>query len=248
MRFEEPDITEGRVNVPNLAIRVAQGAAEALAAGHGLPGAGPVVEALVRDLLQVQDEQAQTLSRIDENVQRLLDGPWRTARLYLNESLLPGRSAKQVQAALRQAAEHLRQALGLQSPRSFGAAFVAFDLAVVLAALGDHDASRLYVRTAITAATDEVIDFYEGIHNQVMAEVDSPLKRLRGSLARPKPRRPGVHWYFFAIAIEPLCGKQLLISEQYRMGSITFILFRQQLDRLPETRGLPRPDWLQGKS
>jgi hypothetical protein len=55
---------------------------------EGIPGGAAMIEPLLRELLQVQDEQAKAISRIDANVQRLIDGPWETARSYVEEAAL----------------------------------------------------------------------------------------------------------------------------------------------------------------
>jgi hypothetical protein len=235
------------VKVGDLAVRVASRAADAAAAAHGVPGAGLIVESLLRDLLQLQDEQAQTLSRIERNVERLIEGPWRTAHLRVRESLLPGRSPEQVADYLNRASDELRQALGLQ-PDGFAGAYIAFDLAVLLAVLGDDEASRFYARESIRVASNEIIRLSDEIMAGVQMSVHQPVRgrvrRLQSALSRPEPRPSGREWYLLARAIEPLCGERCLIEEQQRMG-FRFFIVRLAIDHDPVLRGLSRPPWLQ---
>jgi hypothetical protein len=235
------------VNVGDLAVRVASRAADVAAAAHGVPGAGLVVESLLRDLLQLQDEQAKTLSRIERNIERLIQGPWQTAHIRVRESLLPGRTPEQVADYLNRAADELRQALGLQ-PDGFGGAYVAFDLAVLLAVLGDDEASRFYAQESVRVATDELIGLAQKIHIEV-ARFNEPftgrVRRLQSALSRPEPRPIGREWYLLARAIEPLCGEQFLIGEQRRMAWNGLSFVRLAVDYDPTLRGLSRPPWLQ---
>jgi hypothetical protein len=145
------------MSIVDLSIKVAAQAADKVALAHGIPGGGVVTEAVLRQLLLVQDEQAAALSRIDENVQRLIDGPWKTAKLYISEAALQGLTSEEVRGKLKLAAEQLRTALPLQEERAFGQAYVCIDLAIVLTMLRD-DAAVIYARRAMKAATDVLLD------------------------------------------------------------------------------------------
>jgi hypothetical protein len=112
---------------------------------------------IVPDLLTACDEQAAAISKIDKNVQRLIDGPWNTARLYLKEASLPGQTDKSVHDRLLKAAEQLRSAIPLQEDRTLAQAYVCVDLAVVLRLLGDSKTSVFYARMAIEAAKGFVV-------------------------------------------------------------------------------------------
>lgn len=238
------------MDVTDVAIRMAGSAATAVAAGHGLPVGGAVFEALIRDLLQVQDEQAQTLLRIEQGVERLIDGPWRTAKLYLQECLLPGRSASQIQEAQRKAAECLREALGQQ--RGFPAAYSAFDLAVVLAALGDAEGSRFYAKLSLTSASDAVIEHQAEISQTIVAEqapVVGKLRRLRSALT-PAPKNPrNVYrwWYLHAVAVSPLCKDTEIFSQRYRIDP-SGVWLGILLDHNPELRSENAPRCLRLES
>ena len=71
------------MDVLELSAKVAGGAVGATLTAHGVPGTGPAVEALLTSLLGIQEEQAAAVERIDAAVQRLVDGPWRTAGLLI---------------------------------------------------------------------------------------------------------------------------------------------------------------------
>jgi hypothetical protein len=198
------------VKVEDLAVRVASRAVDAAA----FPGAGLVVESLLRDLLQLQDEQAQTLSRIERKVQRLIEGPWRTAHLRVREALLPGRSPEQVADCLNRASDDLRQALGLQ-PDGFAGAYIAFDLAVLFAVLGDKVTSRFYAHESIRIATDEVVRLDEQRSIEEMRNINEPVRREVRRLLNPAQATEAAmqrlelsaEWIKLEEAIKPLVGQ-----------------------------------------
>jgi hypothetical protein len=139
-----------------LATKVAGAATDAALSAHGLPGGGAVTEALVESLLGLVDEQAETITRIDRAVTRLIDGPWETARLLLQEAQLPGRDASARRAAVVAAADKLREALPLQEADTLPRAYAALDLALLLTLLGDTHAARLYASKSAEAAVGYV--------------------------------------------------------------------------------------------
>jgi hypothetical protein len=120
-----------------------------------------VTEALLRQLLLVQDEQAAALSKIEKDVQRLIDGPWETARLYISEATLRGLPSNEVREKLNLAAQQLRTAIPLQEEKTFSRAYVCIDLAIVLTMLRDN-AAILYGVQAIGAATGFLLDIKSG--------------------------------------------------------------------------------------
>jgi uncharacterized protein involved in cysteine biosynthesis len=61
-------------------------------ANSAIPFSGPLAESLVQELLGAQDEQI----GLSDDLNRLLDGPWQTARMYLREAALPRRTPDQV--------------------------------------------------------------------------------------------------------------------------------------------------------
>ena len=66
-----------------------------------VPFSGPVAESLVQELLGAQDEQIVLLRGLSDDLNRLLDGPWQTARMYLKEAALPRRTGHEGHSALR---------------------------------------------------------------------------------------------------------------------------------------------------
>jgi hypothetical protein len=220
------------MDVIDLTIRLASNAADVVAKGHGIPLGGAVFEALMRDLLQVQDEQTQTLLRIERDVERLIDGPWQTARLYLHECLLPGRSVDQIRESQRQAAKYLHQALGQQ--RGFPAAYAAFDLAIVLAALGDAEGSRFYARRALFSAglacgSEPVV---------------GRLRQLRDVFTPPpKPQNRYLEWYLLAMEIEPLIGTPE-VEKQVKFVDPAGVYFKIAVKNTPEFSSRPIPPWV----
>lgn len=121
-------------------------------ANSAVPFSGPVAESLVQELLGAQDEQIVLLRGLSDDLNRLLDGPWQTARMYLKEAALPRRTPEQVTEALRSAAAKLREAAPLQRPGSLLHAHVLIDLAIVERLLGDDDLSRHYAADAYRTA------------------------------------------------------------------------------------------------
>jgi uncharacterized protein involved in cysteine biosynthesis len=65
-------------------------------ANGAVPFSGPLAESLVQELLGAQDEQIVLLRGLSDDLNRLLDGPWQTARMYLREAALPRRTPDQV--------------------------------------------------------------------------------------------------------------------------------------------------------
>jgi hypothetical protein len=128
------------VEIDELAVKVMADVARAIP----IPGTGPVVEALLGELLQIQDQQMALLTKIEADVQRLVDGPWRTGRRYLREAALPGRNAQQIDQALSRAMESFRQAVDLQPASTLKRATVSLDLAVLCALSGDTELAILY--------------------------------------------------------------------------------------------------------
>jgi hypothetical protein len=146
------------MDLPGLAITVASQAAGKALLAHGIPGGEAATRAILHDLIGLQDEQAAAVSRIDKNVERLIEGPWNTARLYVQEALLPSRDATQTANALTVATEKLREAVPLQEQRTIGYAFVSIDLAILLLVLADRETAVFHAREAAKAAAGLAFD------------------------------------------------------------------------------------------
>jgi hypothetical protein len=121
-------------------------------ANSAIPFSGPLAESLVQELLGAQDEQIVLLRGLSDDLNRLLDGPWQTARMYLREAALPRRTPDQVMEALRSASAKLREAAPLQRPGSLLHAHVLVDLAIVERMRGDDDLARHYAADAYVTA------------------------------------------------------------------------------------------------
>jgi hypothetical protein len=121
-------------------------------ANGAVPFSGPLAESLVQELLGAQDEQIVLLRGLSDDLNRLLDGPWQTARMYLREAALPRRTPDQVMEALRSASAKLREAAPLQRPGSLLHAHVLVDLAIVERMRGDDDLARHYAADAYVTA------------------------------------------------------------------------------------------------
>ena len=116
-------------------------------ANNAVPFSGPVAESLMQELLGAQDEQIVLLRGLSDDLNRLLDGPWQTARMYLKEAALLRRTPDQVAEALRSASAKLREAAPLQRPGSLLHAYVLVDLALVERLPRDDDLARTMPRT-----------------------------------------------------------------------------------------------------
>lgn len=142
------------MEINELAVKVATEASMSIP----LPGAAAAVKVLLRELLQVQDQQIALLAKIEADVQRLVDGPWRTGRRYLREATLPGRSVQQINEALSRALEYFRQAVDLQPGSTFKRATVSLDLAMLCALTGDAELAALYA-TESEAEARQALEF-----------------------------------------------------------------------------------------
>jgi hypothetical protein len=144
------------MDLETLAIKVA-----AAVANHALPGSGGPMEALLGEMLSVQDAQLAALRRIDANVQALVDGPWKTGHRHLEEASLPGRTTRQVRSSLKQAQALFRQAADLQPSGSLTRASVCLDLAMVCGLVGDRQLSELYAQEGSREAFAAVAPYFE---------------------------------------------------------------------------------------
>jgi hypothetical protein len=146
-----------------------------------VPFSGPLAESLVQELLGAQDEQIVLLRGLSDDLNRLLDGPWQTARMYLREAALPRRTPDQVMEALRSASAKLREAAPLQRPGSLLHAHVLVDLAIVERMRGDDDLARHYAADAYATARSAMGTLAQ--HDYRGRKPDKPdgIARLRAS-------------------------------------------------------------------
>jgi hypothetical protein len=140
-------VYRGRVDITRVAVKVASEAS-----GKVVPFSGPIVEAVLKEVLDLQDEQIARLKTIEDGVQRLLDGPWKAGRIRLKEASLPGRTPDSRRALLNGAADDFRDAIPLQPDPSCCQAQVTLDLSMTLAVLGDRPAQQHYAWQAYLTA------------------------------------------------------------------------------------------------
>lgn len=124
--------------------------------GSVVPFSGPAVEALLSDLLGVQDEQLVLLKNLETSVQRLADVPWISARIHLEDAAIPGRRPEDVRRSLEQAAEKLHDAIPSQPNESPHKADARLMLSIVFAALRDYPASKYHAEIAYREARTAV--------------------------------------------------------------------------------------------
>jgi hypothetical protein len=121
-----------------------------------VPFSGPAVEALLSDLLGVQDEQLVLLKNLETSVQRLADVPWLSARIHLEDAAIPGRRPEDVRRSLEQAADKLHDAIPSQPDESPHKADARLMLSIVFAALQDYPASKYHAEIAYREARTAV--------------------------------------------------------------------------------------------
>lgn len=145
------------MDIVSVSTKITSTAGGAVLAAHGVPGATGAIEVVLREILQVQDEQTKAIKRIDENVERLIDGPWETARLYLEEAAFPNQTADQQRAKLQRASDSLHDAVPKQKAGTLRRAYACIDLAVIEQILGESESPRYYARLAVNAAAEAVV-------------------------------------------------------------------------------------------
>jgi hypothetical protein len=191
------------VDVVSPAIKVIAASSDAALSAHGLHGGGSLVEGVLRSLLQVADEQAEALNRIEGSVQRLIDGPWHTAHLCLQEAQLPNRTDAARTTSLQAAAQALREAVPLQEEDSMGRAYAALDMALVQVVLRDPATARMYARMAVDSAVGYMSAIADG------SKWPPGLKKERARhLAALNSRRLGA----FVLGGGPIMGSVLAAS------------------------------------
>lgn len=187
---------------------------ENVLASVGLPGVGLVLDAVLQEFVAVQDAQLEAIRQIDKKVDRLLNGPWNTAKLLIQEARLPDRSPDQRTEALKAAANKLREAIPLQDDRSFGRAFASLDLAMISRLLNDHDLAQHYAKGALRAANHFALDIQAG-----------------------KVRPPGYRQMIATmVGFAPITAGLWAIAAPLMIGSD---LINRQVDELNTLKGVP---------
>lgn len=177
------------MDIVSLSTKVASQIGEQTLGSVGVPGGGSIIESLLSDLIGVQDEQARALSRIERDVQRLINEPWNTAQTYIKEAKYPGTSADQRRAKLLVAAEQLRRVVSLQEERigwTLAPAYTFLDLAIVLRIAGDQPASKLYAAEAKEAARAYAQKVAIGLGDPMSAGVPVRFRPGRAGVVKPR--------------------------------------------------------------
>jgi len=115
---------------------------------HGVPGGGIAVESVLNEFLHVQDEQVESLRRIEKNVQRLINRDWKSARALIEEAKLPNRTPAGRREDLFKAADKMRDAIQVQDERTYARAYACIDLSLIFWALGEDERGRHYAAQA----------------------------------------------------------------------------------------------------
>jgi hypothetical protein len=183
-----------RMGATELAVKLTSQAGGAVLSAHGVVGTAGIIEALLGELLQLQADQEIVLTRVDRNVQQLIEGPWETARIYIEEASLATCPRDRRRARISDASHELRKAIPLQPPRTFARAIVCLDLALVLHILDESDASALHAREAAQNAANYVSDLAAGTAIAPLIQELNPsrvqrenLKHAAKHLVRAKP-------------------------------------------------------------
>lgn len=137
----------------NAAVNFAK-AGLSLVPGAG-PFTGPAVDLLVdgiNAIADIQDQQLTLLTSINENVQRLVDSPWRAAQERIRFAALPGRSDEDRRSLLYEARGKLFDAAAVQPDFSMARAEIQLDLALISASLGDGPGTLYAFAAAVRAA------------------------------------------------------------------------------------------------
>lgn len=113
-----------------------------------VPLSGPATEAILSDLLGVQNEQLAILKKLEVSVQRLADVPWGSALIYIEDAAIPGRRPEQVRLSLERAADKLHDAIPSRTEESPSRA----DNRLVFVLLSDHPASQYHAQIAYREA------------------------------------------------------------------------------------------------
>ncbi|MBO1337252.1 hypothetical protein [Streptomyces sp. VRA16 Mangrove soil] len=95
--------------------------------------AGSFLSNLLRDLLRLQTEQVKQLEELKQDVKRLTEGPWRRARLYIEDASC----ADDSEWLLRQALAALMEAYSLELEPGPRRPPIAADVALIQGMLGD---------------------------------------------------------------------------------------------------------------
>lgn len=128
-------------------------------ANNFVPFSGPLTQAVLSDVLKVQDEQLVALKELQRTLRDFMDGPWQAANIHIQEAGLPGREPEQVHHSLVQAADRLHDAIPLLKEGTIARAQARLDLAIIFTLLNDRSPSLLHAQAAYREAREAAWTF-----------------------------------------------------------------------------------------
>jgi hypothetical protein len=135
---------------------------------------------LLLALLGAQDDQLKKLSTIQQDVRRLLEGPWRQARVLVAEAAETRDDDPQRMVYLDEARQALFLAYGYQPDVHPARAAIAAELAMVIGLLGRRDDCQRWAATAHDEAVCVVIEAIPPVQSAVNRREWLPLvERVR---------------------------------------------------------------------
>ncbi|HZI74887.1 MAG TPA: hypothetical protein VFD73_12860, partial [Gemmatimonadales bacterium] len=117
-----------------------------LAASIGGQKAAKALQPLLRDLLDIQDQQLERLRAVQDDVRKLVEGPWRRARTALEDAQSSDGSRQK--ELLQRAESALQEAHSQEAKANAARAAAAADLALVTSLLGHRDEGQKWARRA----------------------------------------------------------------------------------------------------
>jgi hypothetical protein len=226
------------MNPGELAAQIVKAAVSAVAG----PLAGGVTEALLRELLAVQDRQVELILELRADVSLLRNGPWATARMHLQQAAAPGRTAAEIAEYLTLARNSLFEAIPLQYEQTLDRSQVCLDLAMVLRILGDVPGSRTYARQAwaeLVGVAQKECDAFRQMINPTEAEARTQPSKIPKVLMTRVKHGGASFWakgWYFLERKEPW---KLIPTAEHRMlerGQIP----QGSFSTYPETKAIAR--------
>ena len=137
---------------------------------------------LAKQLLDLQDEQTRLVREVQGDVQRLINGPWETSRLLVEQATLSRLSSDERRDYLTRARDRLFDAIPLQPEGTVQRATVENQLSAVLAATGDGEGAALHSRRAYDQALQGVALLLAAAQRQVLIKGPIHTRLMRRGL------------------------------------------------------------------
>ena len=186
-----------------------------LAASIGGKEAAKALQPLLRDLMDVQDRQLELLRAMQDNVRKLVEGPWRRARTALEDAQSLDGSRRT--GLLQQAASALREAHSYEAKASAAQAAAAADLALVTSLLGHRDEGRIWARRA-----------HQDGHQAIQAEIPEVARALN---ARGNPFSRAADGWRWSPDKKYFRWPTRSEVDKYAKGAVDADMWRQALTR-----------------